>query len=291
MAAYVKLFRSIWQDDDFKALAAEDQRAYLMLISQSDLSHVGVLPLMPSRWARLAPDTDADSVRASLTHLAVDNFIVVDESTEEVLVRSYLIHDEAFKLTNGKKSLLAAYERVLSRPLRQVIETLLLRVGVTVVPTLDGTVDVSQQQQQQPAAITSSHEPAAAADPTWAAAAAISMLIDYRCVTESPRFPGPWRAALAKALPDEHGDAIRRFQTAHPNATAADIAGRVLGVPGLGNTTIPPAPDWHANPHCEHCDGSGIARLDDIGQGTYGPCECRRTEPYPDADVIEIRWA
>lgn len=115
--------------------------------------------------------------------------------------------------------------------------------------------------------------------------------IHDRCVTESPRFPGPWRAALAKALPDEHGDAIRRFQTAHPNATAADIAGRVLGVPGLGNTTIPPAPDWHADPHCEHCDGSGIARLDDIGQGTYGPCECRRTEPYPDADVIEMRWA
>ncbi len=103
--------------------------------------------------------------------------------------------------------------------------------------------------------------------------------------------PARYKRGIARNAEKDHAAEIAQHLTAHPNATAADIAGRVLGVPGLGNTTTPPAPDWHANPHCEHCDGSGIARLDDIGQGTYGPCECRRPEPYPDADVIEMRWA
>ena len=291
MAAYVKLLRTIWQDADFKQLREADQRTFMLLISQPDLSHVGVLPLTPARWARLATDSTLDSVRESIARLAVDNYVVVDEATEELLVRSYLVHDEAYKLTNGKKSLLAAYGRVLSEPLRQLIETMLLRVGVTVEPRVTSTVALSQQQQQHhhqhqtPAASSSNGRTAAIT------AAALELLIDYRIATESPRNPAAYRASLVKALLIEHGNTIERHIASHPEADPADIAGRVLGVPGLGNTTTPPAPDWHANPHCEHCDGSGIARLDDIGQGTYGPCECRRTEPNPDADVIEMRWA
>ena len=103
--------------------------------------------------------------------------------------------------------------------------------------------------------------------------------------------PSKYKAGIVANVLEEQRTELTQFIKRHPNATAADIAGKVLGVPGLGDTTPPPAPDWHADPHCEHCDGSGIARLDDIGQGTYGPCECRRTEPYPDADVIEMRWA
>ena len=103
--------------------------------------------------------------------------------------------------------------------------------------------------------------------------------------------PSKYKAGIVANGLTEQAAELSAYIERHPNATAADIASKVLGVRGLGNTTTPPAPDWHANPHCEHCDGSGIARLDDIGQGTYGPCECRRTEPYPDADVIEMRWA
>ena len=102
--------------------------------------------------------------------------------------------------------------------------------------------------------------------------------------------PSKYKAGIVANVLTEQAAELSAYIERHPNATAADIASKVLGVRGLGNTTTPPAPDWHANPHCEHCDGSGIARLDDIGQGTYGPCECRRTEPYPDADVIEMRW-
>ena len=103
--------------------------------------------------------------------------------------------------------------------------------------------------------------------------------------------PSKYKAGIVANVLTEQAAELSAYIERHPNATAADIASKVLGVRGLGNTTTPPAPDWDANPHCEHCDGSGIARLDDIGQGTYGPCECRRTEPYPDADVIEMRWA
>ncbi len=51
MAGYVKLYRSVWQDPDFVALPPAAQRLYFLLISQPDLTHVGVLPLMPARCA------------------------------------------------------------------------------------------------------------------------------------------------------------------------------------------------------------------------------------------------
>ena len=43
MAGYVKLFRSIWNDPDFRALTRGQQQLYMLLISQQDLSNVGVL--------------------------------------------------------------------------------------------------------------------------------------------------------------------------------------------------------------------------------------------------------
>jgi len=141
MAGYVKLQRSIWQDPDFIGLHADDQRLYMLLISQADLSHVGILPLTAGRWAGLGANTKAADIRLCLDRLEAANFLVVDHDTEEVLVRTYLIHDEAFKLTNGKTSLTNAYGRVLSQRLAGVIAEQLSTVGVTVEPTVSTTVE------------------------------------------------------------------------------------------------------------------------------------------------------
>jgi hypothetical protein len=242
-SSYVKLIRTIWQDADFLRLPLSSQRLYMLLISQADITHVGILPLMPTRWARLAPDTTAESVRDDLDALAVDNFVVVDNDTEEVLVRTYLVHDEAFKIPNGKKALVAAYGRVLSRHLQTVIAGVLGTVGVTVASTLPATVGPSQQ----PAASTSNHEPAASsqhhdvpddaddfdgaiAHP--AAAAALVMLLRLRVATARTN-PAGLKAKLRRDLPTEHGPALDRYLKAHPDATAHQLATEVLKVPGV----------------------------------------------------------
>lgn len=294
MAGYVKLQRSIWQDADFIALHADEQRTYMLLISQGDISHAGILPLTPGRWARLSNGATVASTRASVDKLVAANFLQIDEETEEVLVRSYLVHDEAYKLTNGTKSLLAAYERVLSPRLQRVVAGQLATVGVTVPSTVPPRVEVSQQT----AAIPLTHEPAASSptEPESAdgdephpgddvAAAALSILIEHRVTTTAKTNPEGLRFALQRDLPDEHGKALGRYLTSHPDATAEELAANVLNVPGLD--IPPPPPAWYADPHCEHCPGDGTANLAPEGAAAeYGPCPCRRPEPYPSADVI-----
>lgn len=283
MAGYVKLHRSIWQDPDFVALTPDAQRLYMLLISQPDITHVGILPLMPARWSRFSTGTSPAQVRAALDELSTAEFVLTDNDTEELLVRSYLIYDEAHKLTNGAKSLLRAYGQVLSRHLRTAIATLLSTVDVTV----DSTLALSQQ----PAA--SSHEPFPAAsshaeaggcsdrDPDEdAAAAAIEILIAHKCTTA--RNPKGLRAKLAKELPKEHKEAIDEYLAGHPHATAVDLAADVLGVPGLTASSTARPPAWYADPYCPFCGGDGIANSAPEGTpATYGPCPCRRTEPWP----------
>lgn len=251
MASYVKVFRTVWQDTDFKALPAAAQRLYFVLISQPDLTSAGILGLTPGRWSSLAPDTTPADMRAALQHLTTGRFVLVDDRTEEVWIRSYIVHDEAWRIPNSRKALIAAAERVLSEPLRHAITATLSTLGLTLGPTEAASVAVAPRLPQQPAA--SIQEPAASSqqpptDPvdnlgppaaTELAAAAIELLIEHRCHTERPRSRGAYAKALRKHLPAEYGPALAAYTTTNPDATAHDLAHHVLGVPG----PPPPPPD------------------------------------------------
>jgi hypothetical protein len=137
MARYTRIFASIWTDPDFTTLTAHAQRLYLLLVTQPDVSHAGVLPLTERRWARLALDTDLDSVRAAVTELIHRRFIVTDETTEEVLIRSYIKWDDQWRNPNGWKAVQKARSQVLSKPLADLIDTTLqaLTEGGTEAPS------------------------------------------------------------------------------------------------------------------------------------------------------------
>ena len=47
---YAKLLTRIWADGDFKRLSGNAQRLYFQIISQPDLSSVGVVTLAEKRW-------------------------------------------------------------------------------------------------------------------------------------------------------------------------------------------------------------------------------------------------
>lgn len=118
------------------------------------------------------------------------------------------------------------------------------------------------------------------------AAAALNMLIEHKSLSADN--PTAWKRSMAPKLRDEHRTALAAYLKRRPTATANELAAWVLNVPGISATQTDPLPDWYANPNCEHCPGDGVARLDDIGQGTFGPCGCRRPEPYPTADIINF---
>ena len=61
--SYAKLLTSIWRNDDYLRLGAAAQRMYVLLLSQPDLSPVGVLTVAERRLADLAPDTTVATIR------------------------------------------------------------------------------------------------------------------------------------------------------------------------------------------------------------------------------------
>lgn len=240
MAGYVKLSRSIWTDKDFIALPASAQRLYILIISQPDISHVGIVPLMPGRWERFAADTPADELAESLRVLEAHGFVVVDRSTHELWVRSYIIHDEAFRLTNGKKSLLNAYDKVYSDHIRSLICVILARVDVTVDSTVDATVDLSQQpaansqqpKNQQPAAdVVGDPLSFLSAEQRARAAAALEKWFPYRLAQPDVKKPSRLEPMLRQDAPKEHHANLARVLSEDPDASVEDLCVYALKMP------------------------------------------------------------
>lgn len=136
--SYTKLFTSVWADPNFRALQADDQRSYLMLISQPNLSNAGLLPLTWGRWARLASDSTAAGLRQSFKALQVaDSMVVVDEDTEELLVRSFVRHDEVWRQPKRFAYLVEDIIAVESRALQRVLGMELTRLDFGLLAKVD----------------------------------------------------------------------------------------------------------------------------------------------------------
>lgn len=92
-----RILTSIWEDSDFLKLDEREQRFYLFLISQPNLNHAGLLPLTLRRWSRKAHGLTSAEVEKRLQSLDGAQFIVVDDDTEELLIRSFVRNDGVWK--------------------------------------------------------------------------------------------------------------------------------------------------------------------------------------------------
>lgn len=125
---HARLLTSIWQDADFRALDAGQQRAYMLLISQPGINWAGVLSLTPRRWAALAADTSVADVNHDLKALQHARFVVVDEDTEELLIRSFIRNDGVCKQPNVLTSAIKSAHEVQSPRLRAALAEELRRL-------------------------------------------------------------------------------------------------------------------------------------------------------------------
>jgi hypothetical protein len=122
---FAPLFRSIWSDADFRALPVDAQHIYMMLMSHPDRNAAGVLPLMVRKWTRLARDLSVDRLEAALTELDGRGFIVLDDETDEVLVRSHIRRTKVYR-----------HIRLLVNALREVTEVDSSRVRLVLLQEL-----------------------------------------------------------------------------------------------------------------------------------------------------------
>jgi hypothetical protein len=117
--SFARLYVRAWADPEFRALPVDPQHLYMVLISQDNMNLAGVLPLQLRRWSGCVADWDPERVQAALDRLTADRFTVVDEDTEEVLVRSLVRNDEAYKTPGMLKSILKFAEGTQAPSLRR----------------------------------------------------------------------------------------------------------------------------------------------------------------------------
>lgn len=121
-------YTSAWSDPDVRALSRPVQGTYMYLVSQPDLSFCGVLVMREQWWAQAAAGLTLDELRGHLAVLAgTPPFIVMDESTGELLVRSLIRQDKILRQPKLIKPLKAAISAVGSLAIRSVLRSELER--------------------------------------------------------------------------------------------------------------------------------------------------------------------
>lgn len=120
----------IWDDEDFRALSENARLMYLFLLSQSDLDQAGVIPLRPPRWAR-ALAVKAPDVGARVAELEATRYVLADEETGELLVRSLMRRDDVWRQPNVFKAGAAAAVACASERLKGALLLEVRRLDLT----------------------------------------------------------------------------------------------------------------------------------------------------------------
>ena len=111
----------MWADGDFRRLSVYAQWLYMALLSHPTLSYAGVADWRPGRIAAFSAGAAVADITDAAEELMRGRFILTDEVTEEVLVRSFIKHDGLLKQPKLTVSMCNAFAAVASTPIREVI--------------------------------------------------------------------------------------------------------------------------------------------------------------------------
>lgn len=120
---YARYLARTHRDDDWHRLTTAHHDCYMALLSDEDISWAGVAPYLPSRFAKLASDLNEKKVLRLWADLDAARMLVVDREAGEVLVRTFLRHDNVLAKPNLTKAFVRAFEKVRSEPIRRVIRS------------------------------------------------------------------------------------------------------------------------------------------------------------------------
>lgn len=120
--SYARIDVTIWRrNKDWLGLSHVAQWLYFVLLTDPDLSMVGRLPLMVDEWATRATFLLPDEIDTALRHLERTGFLLVDRSTFEVVLRTFVRHDRVFQNVNSGRGAWAAWERIRSETLAAAV--------------------------------------------------------------------------------------------------------------------------------------------------------------------------
>jgi hypothetical protein len=118
---YAKTNVTIWNDDDWRALPFAAQHIYRMLWDHPQLSYCGVADWRPAKLTAWGVGLTKAMLVDLTDCLRARHFIVVDEETEECLVRSWVRWDGLMRQPRLAVSFANAYAALGSSTLRGVV--------------------------------------------------------------------------------------------------------------------------------------------------------------------------
>lgn len=138
---YARIMTAIWDNPEFCALDEREQRAYILLITQKDISAAGILRLWVPRWAEMSSSSTVESLTQALKGLETRRFIIVDWTTGELLVRSFVRWDGGFTNSKRKPVIVRAGREVRSEAIKQELRIEFRRCNLTLDATPSGPPD------------------------------------------------------------------------------------------------------------------------------------------------------
>lgn len=123
--AQIKL--SIWADDDWRDLSPDARYLYLTLLTSPTLTHCGTADWRPTRIGALNGQ-GVETVNDAGMEMVESLHLVIDEETEEVLIRSFIRNDGLMKQPRMAVSMANAHAAVASRSIRGVLVHELIRL-------------------------------------------------------------------------------------------------------------------------------------------------------------------
>lgn len=91
--SHAKFYVHAWRDDEWRDLGRDAQWLYWLLLTQPKLTLVGSLEITEGRWSQLAKRTSREEIHAALVELVVTAKVLTDETTDELLIRSFTKND------------------------------------------------------------------------------------------------------------------------------------------------------------------------------------------------------
>lgn len=112
---------AIWDDEDFRQLTVEAQWLYHAILEQKDLSLCGVLTWTPRRFAKLASNASARATDKALDLLRERRYVLLDEDTDELLVRTFITGDRVLDNPNSILGMSNSFGAIHSLTLRAAV--------------------------------------------------------------------------------------------------------------------------------------------------------------------------
>lgn len=118
---HARIRLDIWTDDEWRDLTPGAQWLYVHLLTNHSLSFAGVADWRPARITGMATGLTADTVADLAMELQAGAFVLIDTTTEEALIRSFVKHDGLMRSPNMAKALARDHGAISSPTLRAVL--------------------------------------------------------------------------------------------------------------------------------------------------------------------------